>query len=247
LIERYLKEKFRANVFMRKVKDFQYSLSQIKKNPYRSLSQILSTHSITQVIDVGANVGQFGADLRRHGYKGPILSIEPVSSLYSQLVKNSERYPPWIALNIGIGENSSEMMINVSSNNGLSSSFLTMLPLHLVASPNSGTYRKERIKVETLKDIFERFAFDPSSTLVKLDVQGYEYQALAGLKDLLPFVKCIFCEVSIEPLYSGEKTIDEIITFLRQNGHYVYDIFDGLRKETGSLLQVDLITINERP
>tara|TARA_A100001015_G_C14629876_1_gene571253 strand:+ start:394 stop:615 length:222 start_codon:yes stop_codon:yes gene_type:complete len=40
--------------------------------------KMISFHNIDTVIDVGANIGQYGQELRRNGFQGKIISIEPL-------------------------------------------------------------------------------------------------------------------------------------------------------------------------
>ena len=50
------------------------------------LSAMLENHSVDLVLDVGANIGQFALALREAGYKGRLLSFEPLSAEHTQLL-----------------------------------------------------------------------------------------------------------------------------------------------------------------
>ena len=56
----------------------------------RDLIDFIENRQIDTVIDVGANVGQFGESLRSGGYKGKIVSFEPTKSAYQVLSKKAE-------------------------------------------------------------------------------------------------------------------------------------------------------------
>ena len=45
--------------------------------------------------DVGANIGQTGESIRKHGYTGNILSFEPQEEAYKKLLKNSFNDSKW--------------------------------------------------------------------------------------------------------------------------------------------------------
>jgi FkbM family methyltransferase len=47
----------------------------------------IENRGINLVLDVGANVGQFGLSLRNRGYAGQIMSFEPVSDAFNELKK----------------------------------------------------------------------------------------------------------------------------------------------------------------
>ena len=54
------------------------------------LNSFLNYNSIDLVLDVGANSGQYALSLRRFGYKNKIISFEPGSEAYLNLIKNSK-------------------------------------------------------------------------------------------------------------------------------------------------------------
>ena len=53
------------------------------------LINVLESRNIDCIFDVGANSGQYGYFLREIGYKGYIISFEPVSSVFELLNNNS--------------------------------------------------------------------------------------------------------------------------------------------------------------
>jgi hypothetical protein len=59
------------------------------------LGEIIERLGIDLVLDVGANVGQFAADIRRSGYGGQLLSFEPVPEAYAALVRSMASDRNW--------------------------------------------------------------------------------------------------------------------------------------------------------
>ena len=53
------------------------------------LVHTLQRQEIDAVIDVGANIGQYGRRLRAAGWSGPILSYEPIPELHEALLAES--------------------------------------------------------------------------------------------------------------------------------------------------------------
>ena len=236
----------RTSPMFRKLKEIQTLLNGITDGPSHRLVGYCKEYSITTVLDVGANVGQFGVDLRRNGYDGKIYSFEPVKKNYDSLILTTKNDSNWHALNLALGEESGIAQINVSNNAGLSSSILPMGELHKGAFPNSAYVYSEEVKISTLRDEFGKLGIDPSATLLKMDVQGYEKKVILGGFNLISKIPVCFLESSIAPLYTGEASLLELLKLLDTLGHNLLDVFRGAHDQHGRLLQVDIITSSIR-
>ena len=112
---------------------FNLRLEKISHNPKLMdlLSVIMKDKKIDFVFDVGANIGQFANDLREHGYRGNILSFEPVKKTHDQLVVNSKNDNKWeVFERCALGNQDGEIDINISQYD-LSSSILEMTQKHV--------------------------------------------------------------------------------------------------------------------
>src|SRR5438874_6323008 len=67
------------------------------------------------VIDVGANAGQFGHQLRAAGYKGLILSFEPDPAVFRELQRNAGGDAAWEAFSMALGAQRGELQLNIMS------------------------------------------------------------------------------------------------------------------------------------
>lgn len=75
---------------------------------------------------------------------------------------------------------------------------------------------------------------------MKIDVQGFERQVLAGATEILPQVKGIQLELSLVPLYESQPIYREMIKFLEKLGYELYALVPGFTEhKTGKLLQMD--------
>ena len=82
--------------------------------------------------------------------------------------------------------------------------------------------------------------------LLKLDVQGFELQALAGASRLLARCRSLIVEVSFESAYRGGAAAHEVMDFLARQGFQLQDVLDTLRhgpERAGALREADLLYV----
>lgn len=194
------------------------------------------------ILDIGANIGQFGLDMRLSGFRGAIYSFEPVNSAYKHLVRTAKRFQPWHTYNYAIGSQAGESEIFISGNRSLSSSMLPMSDLHLSNCPESAYINKQKTHVSTISAEIRRLQLSPSQIILKIDVQGSEYEVIQGGRDLFEEIPLCLIELSLTPMYNGEKSLEEMIAVLTDLNHKVINIHRGFIGKSGELLQIDILT-----
>lgn len=237
-----IKSSLRSNQMARTSREFISRLGANIESPFPSIVRNLTEAKISNVIDVGANVGQFGLDIRRHGFKGQIVSYEPADKTFETLSHTAMRHKPWKAIKLGLGSVESQRTINISGNSGLSSSILDMGSLHLENFPDSAFVSQQLISVSTLDKQLEHLRLKPHEIMLKMDVQGFESEVLKGASLSLSKIPLCYLEVSITPLYIGESSFLPILIELSKFGHQVIDVFRGIKTKSGKLLQLDILT-----
>jgi len=236
------RKKLRTNSIARSVRERALSLKSASCSPFDSLVKNIENYKINCVVDVGANVGQFGLDIRRHGYKGQLVSFEPVAESFDALLRTIKNRQPWKAIQLGLGSSESELTMNVSRNDGLSSSLLDMKSLHISNFPESKVISNQTVQISSLDIQLNKLGIDPRSLLLKIDVQGYEAEVLKGASESLTKIPLCYLEVSLQPLYEGEITLFPILSLLSISGHEVIDVYRGVQDGDGNLLQLDILT-----
>ena len=135
--------------------------------------KLLDFHRIDVIIDVGANVGQYGRQLRDLGFKGRIVSFEPLPVAYAELSRRAGRDAAWQAFELAIGDHDGQAIMHVAANS-VSSSLLGMLPAHLDAAPYSEFVGDIEVEMTTLSEVIDRHVDTKDRLFVKVDAQGYE-------------------------------------------------------------------------
>ena len=70
---------------------------------YMYIRRVLDEFDIELILDVGANVGQFAQYMRKIGYRGTIISFEPVAAEFAKLKTTAASDPKWNVINVSLG------------------------------------------------------------------------------------------------------------------------------------------------
>lgn len=215
---------------------------EITKYPTDELARriaLIKHHDINVILDIGANIGQFGGEIRNLGYSGEIISFEPMKSAYRKLEKNAANDSKWKVLNYSIGERDGQTTINIAKNS-VSSSLLENLPQLTESAPSAEYIEKETIEIRKLDSIYKDLNLIGKNVYLKIDTQGYEEMVLLGAENSLDLVKGIQIEMAFVPTYKGTITFDKMKTKLNDLGFQLFAIENGFYdKKTGKQLEVD--------
>ncbi len=194
------------------------------------------------ILDVGANAGQFALKLRSLGYEGHLVSFEPLSSAHAKLEKAAGQDSRWTAHpRCAIGEQDGEAEINITGNS-VSSSILPMMESHVSASAGSAYIGAEKSPMFRLDTAAPPYLEKVHKPFLKIDTQGYEWQVLDGAGLILPRMSGVLCELSLVPLYDGQRLWLEIIRRLEDEGFTLWSIHRGFSDPgDGRTLQADAL------
>jgi len=209
--------------------------------PQRRLYKALAHFHIDTVLDVGANVGQFASELRQGGFKGRIVSFEPLSEAYAILCKKAKNDSGWLIHSRGaLGNQDGETTINVAGNS-VSSSILDMNKSHSSAAQESAYTGSETINIQKIDSIADQYLSN-NKTFLKIDTQGFESQILDGAVNTLPDIQGILLETSLIELYKGEVLWQDMINRLEKDGFTIWSIERGFTdSQNGRTLQCDVV------
>lgn len=209
-------------------------------SPIAQIVFSLRKFDIDLILDVGANQGQFGSEMRSGGYAGNIVSFEPLSSAHSKLRQVSGDDAKWdVYPRCALGDRNGEVEINIAGNSA-SSSLLPMLDSHLSAAPHTAYVGKESVPLLTLDlvtpDYIEKF----KNPFLKIDTQGFEWQVLNGAQNVLPSIRGVLIELSLIPLYEGQHLWQDLIGQLERGGFTLWALQQGFTDpRDGRTLQMD--------
>jgi len=233
-------------------------LSEFGIHVSRSAFEHLDTHlmalirrlDINCILDVGAHHGEYGTILRDAGYKGRIVSFEPVSAHFAVLAERARCDRQWKVLPIALGVRDEAAEINLFEGTTFAS-LLTASDYGTTAFPGKmRSIGKERIRTRRLEDMFDecvRGIGDPR-VLLKTDCQGLDLQVLQGAGARLAEVCAVQSEVSVNPIYSGmSNTVAEFFPALLGAGFRLTGLFPVNRDRNDGLSIVELDCVFFRP
>ena len=213
-----------------------------KTNPAYQLLLGLQRFNVGLVLDVGANTGQFAAELRDVGYQGDIVSFEPLSGAFAKLSARAIRDKKWRVHQRGaIGDFDGAIEINIAGNS-VSSSVLPMTEAHSSAAVTSAYVGSEQVSIFKLDSIAADYLTADTRYFIKIDTQGFESQVLDGASQTLSAAQGVLCELSLVPLYEGQRLWLDMIQRIEQAGFTLWAIQKGFTDpRDGRTLQINAI------
>jgi FkbM family methyltransferase len=179
-------------------------------------ARVLSGLDCRTVVDVGANRGQFALVARQCLPQARLISFEPLpaaAAKFRAVFAGDDR----VTLHeVAIGPVLGNATIHVSRLDDSSSLFpITATQVDLF--PGTAEVATATIRLAPLRE-FISVADIQSPALLKLDVQGFELEALRGCEDMLGYFAYVYVECSFVELYAGQALADEVIAWLRERG-----------------------------
>jgi FkbM family methyltransferase len=207
-------------------------------HPGHKRARLLNHYGVDQIFDVGASSGGYARELREFGYRGNIVSFEPLTEPYARLQATAALDARWTAVNLALGAATTTAPMHVAANSA-SSSLLPMNDAHRRAAPWAAYIGEQEVSVTRLDDIFHEYR-QGRVPFLKMDVQGYEEQVLEGATLSLRVVRGVQLEMSLVPLYGHAWMLTEAVLYLEEAGFHLVSLEPGFYDhQTGQLLQAD--------
>ena len=99
------------------------------------------------------------------------------------------------------------------------------------------------IEVEQVR--MDQLLVDCDIDIVKLDIQGYEMEALQGMEGLLHSIKIIVTEVAFIPLYENQPLFSDIDLFLQKINFQLFNLYGLYTQRDGRLTSGDAVFLNK--
>ena len=214
---------------------------------YLGTQQVLATLralDVDLVLDVGANTGQFASSLRRNGYRGRIVSFEPLEEFAAQVREQAAGDALWTVHQCALGDEDGTAEINAMP--GTMSSLLPSTQFGRDWAENLDKIEKRTIQVRRLDSVYDEVVGDQADPRVylKLDTQGYDLRAFRGACDSIEHVVAMQSELSCVPIYEGMPGWAEQLAAFEVAGFEIAGMYEVSRDEpTLRVIEFDVVMV----
>jgi FkbM family methyltransferase len=211
---------------------------------HEHVAAVLEMYRVDCVLDVGANRGQYARRLRRAGYAGRIVSFEPVPETFARLEAAARDDAGWLTLPYALGREDGTTAMHVVP--GTLSSVLA--PTRFGA----GRYAQLReptqveVAVRRLDGLLDELldGLEARRAYLKLDTQGFDLEAFAGLGDRADDLVGMQSEVALLRIYEGMPRLPEALATYEAAGFEVTALYPVSRQSrTARVLEFDCVMV----
>jgi FkbM family methyltransferase len=189
------------------------------------------------VWDVGAAQGYWSLDAVKRFPEAVFYMVEPLAENEPHLRRLAAGDPRLRYTMCAAGSKTGEAQIHVASNLDASS----LLSFGPTAGPNDRV-----VRVRALDELLAEGVLEPPQ-LVKIDVQGFELEALEGARRVWETAEVFILEVSLFRFMAAQPLAHEVIDYMLQRGFVLFDVAGSLRRPNqDDLGQLDLVFVRER-
>ena len=197
------------------------------------------------IFDIGAHVGSITKHYRSLFPQASISSFEPFRETFETLRNNTSGDALTNVYNLAISDEPGIVTLNSNASSATNS----LLPTNSRGSSYWGAHVLDTlapVEVEaTSIDAFCREHEISHVDILKLDIQGAEYLALAGAHGLLSSasVSLVYSELILAPTYEGQRTLQDYLQLFDGYGYQLLDLYHPVKRGM-RLIQADLIFLS---
>jgi FkbM family methyltransferase len=185
------------------------------------------------VLDVGANQGQFSTALRGIGFKGLIVSFEPIRREFIAMQDRFRRDSNWRGHQIALGSQDGVGELAIPN--------LTVLSSFLNPSQDDGVLGKERVSVRRLDGLWNSELADihDRRIFLKMDTQGFDLEVFRGASGCIDKIIGLASELSIRPIYKEMPHYLDALQTYEAAGFSLYNLAVESRIGNGGLQEMN--------
>ena len=195
------------------------------------------------IVHIGANeLEELSSYLKKNIKR--IVWIEPNPNKYKLIEKKLSKYDEMFLGKFAAGSKKKKLFLNIS-NNSQSSSLLEM-GTHKTSYPNIFYVSKVEVEVLAFDEWLKERSLDKRKyNFINIDIQGYELEALKGMRRQIKNADYIYLEVNFRQVYLNCSQIEDIDKFLSEFNFYRVGTYKTRRGWGDAIYVKDYILINK--
>ena len=220
---KYFDEKYKKKL------EFQYDILNDKYN----------FNNIECIIDVGSNLG-YQSLFYNNNFKRKIICFEPSSLNFYFLKKNLNNFKNITLFKFALGDKNTTLDLSIPSFEKHRPSNLGLFTLREETQSN---FFSEKAKVVKFDDLDVKL-INYKSYYIKIDVEGFEYEVLVGMQNLISKKSCIL-KIELNWNYFNINRLNNIYNFFRSRNYFAY-LFDTKKKILTNVTLDELVSKLEK-
>jgi len=193
------------------------------------------------IYDIGANVGTWTLLAKAYFPEVVIHAFEPLIIHHKSFEEATQALTNLALHKVALGSSNYTVSMQVASFSDASS--LLEISENMYNTFGVTKEREEQVIVVSLDEYVQANNL-ALPDLIKLDIQGYELEALRGASRCLSHAKWLISEVSFVEFYQDQPLFHDVINFLHQRDFYLHAL--GINTPLGKeLSQIDALFIHK--
>ena len=182
-------------------------------------------------VDGGANRGDWTRQILEIWPKASVLCVEPQTEPFASLESLAREYSGQVAVEqVLLGPESAEAIPFEENGTGAS----------ILLSSGADSTRPLRPLDDLSKQHFPRVDY------LKLDLQGFEIEALKGFQTGLQNCQAVQLELSTMPLIPEAPLLHEVVAYMAEQGFLLWEVEELIRSPSdGAMWQMDAIFLRQ--
>lgn len=195
--------------------------------------------TLRTVVDVGANRGQFALFALHTFPAARIVSLEPLAGPVARFRRVFATEPRVTLHHAALAPETGRSTMHVSRHDD-SSSLLPITATLGQVFPGTDEVRTETVRTGPLSEFLDSDSI-AEPALLKLDVQGYELEALRACGELLEKFTYVCAEASFIELYEGQVLAEDLVGWLLERGYELVRSYGAVSDKRGRPIQADML------
>jgi FkbM family methyltransferase len=188
----------------------------------------LQLTGVRQVVDVGANHGDFSQAASAVFPDADVLLVEPLPTLHAELERRcAERSGRWKLAKCALGDTPGTATLHADAVQSDIASLLGFSEEYLLANPTAKPAETYSCEVQTL-DLLCASRNIGSIDLLKVDVEGFEFEVFAGAQQMLARTRSVVVELSIVRRSGQSDAVERMLHLLRDAGFSLVELVPSL-------------------